>query len=157
MNKIIIFMGLFLITTKLVIADDNIKVNVGTQTYLCQITTQLECKAVNQIQQKEITLKKNSGKIQIEDKERNLAADIATSLDNNNIVYDITLCSSQSCSLSTITSDTTGRINQVMSGQYNINEKSFYVLGFFINNHGTNINFEQKILTKIANLNSNLH
>jgi len=48
------------------------KLNVGTQTFLCEFTSQLSCKAVNQLQQKEIQLNKDGAKIHIEDKTRSL-------------------------------------------------------------------------------------
>ncbi len=144
MNKFLAIFCLLLSTN--LIADDNVKVTVGTQTYLCEITNQLNCKAVNLVQQKEILLKKNNGKIQIQDKERNLEAEIDTSLNNNNVVYDLTLCSTTSCTMSTVTSDNGGSINQILSGQYNITQKSFYVLGFFISTKAVMINLEEKIL-----------
>ncbi len=137
---------LFLLTATSTFADDFVKVTVGTQTYHCELTNQLNCTAVNQVQKKEILLKKQAGKVQIEDKERNLSAEVITSLDNNNVVYDMTLCSSQSCSLITNTSDATGNINQVISGQYNITQNSFYVLGFFISTHANDLNLEEKVL-----------
>ncbi|MGZ3807585.1 MAG: hypothetical protein ACXVCE_05825 [Bacteriovorax sp.] len=146
MTKTIAFLGLFLLTSTQSFAEDTVKATIGTQTYLCELTTQLSCKAVNQVQQKEMLLKKNAERIQIEDKDRGLSAEVSTSLDNNNVVYDLTLCSSQSCSMSTVTSDPSGNINQVMSGQYNITQKSFYVLGFFISTHANGLNLEDKIL-----------
>ncbi|MGZ3787880.1 MAG: hypothetical protein ACXVLQ_05120 [Bacteriovorax sp.] len=146
MTKTIAFLGLFLLTSTQSFAEDTVKATIGTQTYLCELTTQLSCKAVNQVQQKEMLLKKNAERIQIEDKDRGLSAEVSTSLDNNNVVYDLTICSSQSCSMSTVTSDPSGNINQVMSGQYNITQKSFYVLGFFISTHANGLNLEDKIL-----------
>jgi hypothetical protein len=133
-------------------ADDTVKVTVGTQTYLCEITNQLNCKATNQVQKADMQLKKNAGQINIQDKERKLNGEIATSLDHGNVVYDLTICSAESCSLSTVTTDPNGSINQVMSGQYNITQKSFYVLGFFISTHASDVNFEDKILANISHL-----
>jgi hypothetical protein len=156
MTKAISLLALFLLSTTAVFADDSVKVKVGTQTYLCEITTQLNCKAVNQVQQKELLLKKNAGAVHIEDKERGLTADIATAIDNNNVIYDITLCSAQSCSLNTVTSDPTGNVNQTISGQYNITQKSFYVLAFFISNRTSVINIEADILNKFSHLGVNL-
>jgi hypothetical protein len=156
MTKAISLLALFLLTTTAAFSDDTVKVKVGTQTYLCEITTQLNCKAVNQVQQKEILLKKNSGSVHIEDKERGLTADIATTIDNNNVTYDITLCSAQSCTLNTVTSDTIGNINQTMSGQYNITQKSFYVLAFFISGHTGAVNFDVDILNKLPHFGVNL-
>jgi hypothetical protein len=150
MSKIIIFLSLLISATSF--ADDTVKVTVGTQTYLCEITNQLNCKPANTVQKTEILVKKNAGQINIQDKERKLNGEIATSLDHGNIVYDLTLCSQDSCSLSTVTTDPSGSINQVMSGQYNITQKSFYVLGFFISTHASDVNFEEKILTNISHL-----
>ena len=152
MSKIVGFLSFLLLSSNIALADDTVKVTVGTQTYLCELTSQLNCKAVNQLQKQDIQLKKNAGQISIADKERNLTADIATTLENNNVVYDVTLCSSQACSLSTVTSDPTGNINQVMSGQYNITQKSFYVLGFFISTHANGVNLEENLLNKLSNL-----
>jgi hypothetical protein len=156
MSHIIFFLNLFLLISTQAFADDSVKVTVGTQTYLCEIAAQLNCKAVNQVQQQEMALKKNGGKIQIADKDRGLSADIITSLDKNNVVYDITLCSSQSCSINTVTSDTTGNINQVMAGQYNITQKSFYVLGFFISTHASGLNLEEKELNSLISQRASL-
>lgn len=152
MSKTFALISLLLISSNIAQADDTVKVTVGTQTYYCEITTQLNCKAVNQLQKKEIQLKRNAGQVSIEDKERGLTADIATSLDNNNMVYDLTLCSSQACSLSTVTTDPTGNIKQVMSGQYNITQKTFYVLGFFISTHANGANMEENLLSKLSKL-----
>jgi len=137
---------LFLLTATSAFAEDTVKVTVGTQTYLCELSSELNCKAVNAVQQKEILLKKQSGKVQIEDKAKGLSAEVITNFVNNSVVYDMTLCSNQSCSISTTTSDATGNINQVMSGQYNITQNSFYVLGFFISTHANAVNLEEKIL-----------
>jgi hypothetical protein len=149
MSKTIAIMSLFLLSITTSFADDSVKVTVGTQTYLCEITTQLSCKATNQVQQQAIQLKKNAGSIHIEDKERNLKADIDTSLDHNNVVYDFTLCSAQTCSINSTTTNPAGNINQVMLGQYNITQKSFYIIGAFISTQAAEVNFEQKILSKI--------
>lgn len=146
MNRYLLAIVLFLISTTVVLADDSVKVTVGTQTYLCELSNELNCKAVNAVQQKVILLKKQSGKVQIEDKVKGLSAEVITNFVNNNVVYDMTLCSNLSCSISTTTSDATGNINQVMSGQYNITQNSFYVLGFFISTHANPINLEEKIL-----------
>ena len=133
-------------------AEDTVKVSVGTQTYLCTLTSQLTCNPTNQVQQQVMNLKKNGGKIQIADKERGLSADIDTSLDHNNVIYDLTLCSDKTCSISTVNSDAVGNINQLMLGQYNITEKSFYVLGFFINSQGKAMDFEAALLKKFHHL-----
>lgn len=128
-------------------ADDTIRAMIGTQTFLCELTNQLSCKAVNQVQQKEIQLKKAGAKIQIEDKSRNLSAEIDTSVDGVNMVYDLSLCSAQTCSMSSIVTNSSGSINQTMSGQYNITQKSFYILAVFINTNLSPINLEEKIIT----------
>lgn len=150
MSKIIILLCLLVSTAA--IADDTVKVTVGTQTYLCEITSQLNCKAANQVQKTDLQLKRNGGQINIQDKDRKLNAEIATSLDYNNMIYDLTICSAETCSQSTVTTDPNGSINQVMAGQYNITQKSFYVLGFFISTHATDVSFEDKILTNISHI-----
>lgn len=126
--------------------DSTVKAVVGTQTYQCTLNPNLSCKAVNELQKKEIVLKKNGGQVSLVDSARNLSADISTTLDGVNVVYDITLCSGLACSISTVTTNAAGSINQVMSGQYNITEKSFFVLGAFISNQKAEINLEEKVL-----------
>lgn len=152
MNKTCAFLIFLLLASTCAFADDTVKVMVGTQTYFCEIAGQLNCKAVNQLQKQEMLLKRNAGQISIQDKERNLTADISTTLDNNNIIYDLTLCSAQACTISTAASNAAGDVNQIMVGQYNITQKSFYVLGFFINNHSSNVNIEESLLSKVSNL-----
>lgn len=137
------FMGLL---STSIFADDSIKVTVGTQSYHCTLGSELDCKAVNEIERKTVLLKKNGGTVGAEDKERGLSADVATSLNGGNVIYDVTICSSQSCSVSTVTSDSIGSIDQVISGQYNITQKSFDVIGFFVSTHSTLANFQAKIL-----------
>lgn len=127
-------------------ADDTVRAMIGTQTFLCELSNQLSCKAVNQVQQKEIQLKKAGAKIQIEDKARNLSAEIETSLDGVNVIYDLTLCSAESCSMSSVITNSSGSINQTISGQYNITQKSFYVLAVFINTNLSPVNLEEKII-----------
>jgi hypothetical protein len=152
MTKSILIFLFFIFSSSQILADDTVKVTVGTQTYLCEITSQLSCKAINQVQQKELLLKKNGGTVNIEDKSQNLTGDIVTSLDKSNVVYDLTLCSALACTINTVTTDTAGTINQVMAGHYNITQKSFYVLGFFISTHTHGVNIEEKISQKMANL-----
>jgi hypothetical protein len=139
-------------SVNLVMADESVKVVVGTQTYRCELGAELNCHPVNEVQQKTILLKKNGGAVNVEDKPRNLSADLSTSLNNGLVVYDVTLCSGQSCSISTVTTDSTGTIDQVLSGQYNITQKSFDVLGFFISSHVGFINFSDKILASIKKM-----
>ena len=69
-----IFLSFLLILSTNLFAEDTVKVLVGTQTYLCEITNQLNCKAVNQVQKAEIQLKKNAGNVTIEDKETGFLA-----------------------------------------------------------------------------------
>ena len=132
-----------------VFAEDTVKVTVGTQTYHCDLGAELSCKAVNEVQQKVIVLSKSGGQVGVEDKARGLTVSAVTSLSSKNVVYDLTICSSQSCSISTVTSDSTGKINQVISGQYNITQKSFDVLGFFISTQGDASNLQDKIIQKL--------
>ena len=148
--KLLCGLGFLVLITNSSFADDTVKVTVGTQTYHCEINSELSCKAVNEIQQKAILLKKNGGEVGVEDKPRGLTADTVTSLNGTNVVYDVTICSAQSCSISTVTSDSTGTINQVISGQYNITQKSFDVLGFFISTHAGVVNLQEKIMQKIS-------
>jgi hypothetical protein len=152
MTKLVCVFLFLIINSSQLFADDTVKVTVGTQTYLCEITTQLSCKAINQVQQKEMILKKNGGTVSIEDKAQNLSGDIVTSLDKSSVVYDMTLCSALACTINTVTTDASGTINQVIAGQYNITQKSFYVLGFFISTHTHGVNIEEKISQKMANL-----
>ena len=122
---------------------------VGTQTYHCDLGAELNCKAVNEVQQKAILIKKNGGQVGVEDKPRGLTADAVTSLSGTNVVYDLTICSPQACSIATTTSDSLGKINQVVSGQYNITQKSFDVLGFFISTQAGIVNLEEQVIHKI--------
>ncbi|MBC7538922.1 MAG: hypothetical protein H7281_08875 [Bacteriovorax sp.] len=133
-------------------AVDTVKVTVGTQTYHCDLGAELSCKAVNEVQQKAIVLKKVGGQVGVEDKARGLTAEAVTSLSGTNVVYDVTICSGQSCSISTLTTDSTGTINQVISGQYNITQKSFDVLGFFISTQTPVVDLQEKILQKLGRI-----
>ena len=130
-------------------AEDTVKVTVGTQTYHCELGAELSCKAINQVQQKSLLLKKNGGQVGVEDKPQGLNADVSTSLNGTNVVYDFTICSAQTCSVTTTTSDSTGKINQVISGQYNITQKSFNILGFFISNQAGAIDLQEQVLQNI--------
>ena len=147
--KLITGLGILLLISNNAFADDTVKVRVGTQSYHCELNPELSCKAVNEVQQKVILLKKNGGQVGVEDKLRGLTADAVTSLNGTDIVYDVTICSAQSCSISTVTSDSTGKINQVISGQYNITQKAFDVLGFFISTQAGVTNLKDLILKKI--------
>ncbi len=133
-------------------ASDTVKVLVGTQTFKCDLNGSLSCKAINEIQQKEMVVKKDGGKIQIAEQSKGLSADIVTSLNNGNVIYDITLCSNTVCTVSDNNGGSNGYINQSMFGQYNITEKTFYVLGFFINSENNSVNLSESIYSKISTL-----
>lgn len=146
MCRIIPFISLLLLISTQTFASDSVKIMISTQVFHCDLDEKLHCQAISQIQQEEFLLKKDGGRVQLEDKEHGLNADIVTSLDNNNVIYDMTLCSSESCTMSTINSDSNGNINQSMSGQYNLTQKSFYVLLFFITNQVNSINVKEHFL-----------
>lgn len=137
----------FLIISTSVFAEDSVKVLIGTQTYFCQITDQLSCQAANQVQQQQVLIKKDGAKLEITDDKYNLKATIETSLNQSkSVVYDFTLCSKESCTVSTATTDSAGTINHMMLGQYNITQKSFYVLGFFISNQAKGFEHQAETL-----------
>lgn len=146
MSKIIPFISLLLIFSASSFASDSVKVLIATQVFHCQFNETLNCRAIDQIQRKEILLKKDSGGVQLVDKEHGLRADILTSLDNNNVIYEMTLCSSESCTTSTVDSDSVGNISQSMSGQYGQTQKSFYVLLFYITNKIDSVNLNKHFL-----------
>jgi hypothetical protein len=133
-------------------ADDTVKVTVGTQTFHCELGQALSCKAINQIQQKAIVLKKTGGQVSVEDKPRGLSAEVVTSLNGTNVVYDMSVCSTQTCSLSTVTSDSSGKIDQVISGQYNMTQKSFDVIGFFISTQTPFQNLSEIIINQVGKI-----
>lgn len=152
MKLITSFVLLFLISNG-AMADETIKVTVGTQSYHCELGAELKCLAVNDIQRKTIQLKKNDGSVAVEDKPRGLSIDVSTSLSEGRVVYDLTTCSLQSCSISTVTTDFSGSINQVVSGQYNITQKSFDIIGIFLTTqNGLSFNLEDKILSRIKRI-----
>ena len=133
------------------VVDETIKVMVGTQTYQCEIANQsLSCKPVNSVQQKEMNIKKNGGRIQITDAPRGLSVEITTSLDNTQVNYNASLCSNTVCTVTDNNGGVNGYINQTMFGQYNITEKSFFVLGFFINSQIKPVNLEEKIKSQFS-------
>ena len=148
MKIIAVLASILMISTNL-FAEDTVKVTVGTQSYHCDLGSELSCKAVNEVQSKVILLKKSGGQVGVEDKPRSLTATADTSLNGTNVVYDVTICSALSCSASTVTSDSTGKINQVISGQYNITQKSFDILGFFISTQAGIVNLQDIILKKL--------
>jgi hypothetical protein len=146
MSKLFLLLSLLLIGVHQsnAFADDTVKVIVATQTYQCDFTDKLNCKAINEFQQKEIMIKKNGGSVQVEDKEHGLMATMVTVLEGSNVSYGLTLCSALSCSVSTVESNSNGDIAQSMSGQYNITQKSFKVLLFFITNKLSSTNMGNK-------------
>lgn len=156
MNKLLLGLGttlfFFNVAHADVVAADSVSVVVGTQTYQCSMTEGLKCNPVNAVQQQQITLKKNGGKIQIADSARGLSVDIATSVENNQVSYDATFCSNTVCTLSTNNGGVNGYIDQTMFGQYNITEKTFYVLGFFITSQNKTINLKEKVMSRFSNL-----
>jgi hypothetical protein len=146
MLKVMPFLILF--CSNLFAADTNtdvVKINVATQTYQCTITQNLSCTPVNQVEQKVMEINKNGGKVSIADAPKGLSVDLVSSVTNGNIFYDITLCSSKACSLNNVAGGATGSIAQTMFGQYNITEKSFYVIGVSFNTTIKLVDFESKI------------
>lgn len=126
--------------------SDTIKINVATQTYQCTIANQsLSCNPVNQVEQKVLEVKKNDGKIQVADNPKGLSFDLSTSINNGNVLYDITLCSNTSCTVNNVYSGPNGAINQILLGQYNITEKSFYVLGVSLSSQNKILDIGEKI------------
>jgi hypothetical protein len=148
MFKSSLFLILILFASSKSFAADTVKVIIATQVLQCTLGEKLNCKALGQIQSKEIVLKKEGGNVELVDKEHGLSAEIVTSLENNNVVYSMTLCSSETCSISTTNTDQKGNINQSMSGQYNYTQKSFYILLFFITNQVSGLNLEE-LFTKM--------
>ncbi len=134
---------------------ESIKVLVGTQTYHCETNGGLSCKAINAVQQKEIFIKKNGGKIQVVDEPRNLSADITTTMDNGEMNYDITLCSQSVCTQNSSNGGASGIIDLTMFGQFLLSEKSFYVLGFFISSQNRAAPLEEKFWTQTHSLRKN--
>jgi hypothetical protein len=128
---------------------DTVKVFVATQSYHCELGAALNCKAVNEVQSKVIAMKKSGGQLLIEDKPRGLSAEVVTSLDKTNVVYDTTLCSNEACSIITSNSDSTGRVNQTASGQYNITQKAFDVMAFLITSDVNAAGIENRFLHSI--------
>lgn len=143
---------LFVLASNLALADDSVRVTVGTQTYHCELGAELNCTAINEVQQKTIMLKKSGGEVGAEDKAHKLSASVLTTLSGTNVVYEMTICSSKTCSLTSTTSDSSGAIDQVVSGQYNITEASFDVIGFFITTNTGMTNFQDKIQQRISKL-----
>lgn len=131
-------------------ADDTVTALVGTQTYQCTMGTDLVCNPVNTLQQKQIVLNKNGSSFQIADAARGLEALIETSVTDGDMSYDITFCSSTVCTVSSSNGGPDGYINQTMFGQYNITEKTFFVLGFFITTQSKVTNLKDLIQAKFS-------
>lgn len=142
--KYLAFLCLFF--SNQIFAADTIKLNVATQTYQCQIANQnLNCQPVNQVQSKIIDMPRSNGRINVADAPRNLDLEIDTALNNNNMIYTLTLCSAKTCTINDVYSNATGGINQVMLGQYDITETSFYVLGVSVTNGTGVLDFSNSI------------
>lgn len=131
-------------------ANDSVTALVGTQTFQCTFGTELSCTPANELQQKQIVLKKDGSSFKIADEARGLEALIDTSLSNGDMSYDVTFCSTTVCTLSSSNGGPNGYINQTMYGQYNVTEKSFFVLGFFITTQNKPFNLKEKIEQKFS-------
>jgi hypothetical protein len=92
----------------------------------------LDCAPLNELQKAVIDLKKNGGGVQINDKERNLEGSIRTTVVDGKVDYGMTICSPDSCSSINTNGGVNADIDQVISGQYKIQESTFNVLAFFI-------------------------
>lgn len=128
--------------------DDTVTALVGTQTYLCTMGTELVCEPANELQQQQIELKKDGSAFKIADELRGLEALVETSVTEGDMSYDVTFCSKTVCTVSSSNGGSEGYINQTMFGQYNITEKSFYVLGFFITTQNKAANLKDLIQAK---------
>lgn len=151
MKKFLCLVPLLLISTAASATDDSVQALVGTQTYQCTIGAELDCRAVNEVQQKQIVLKKNGSSFKVSDVPRGLEALIETSVSEGDMNYDVTFCSKKVCTLSSSNGGSDGYINQTMFGQYNITEKTFFVLGFFISTQGKTANFKKILTEKLSN------
>lgn len=151
MKKLLLCLGsLIAISTVSYADDETVTALVGAQTYKCTMETELVCKPVNELQQQEVVLKKNGSSLTIADDERGLDALIETSVADGDMSYDITFCSKTVCTVSSSNGGSDGYINQTMFGQYNITEKTFYVLGFFITTQNKAANLKALIQAKFA-------
>jgi hypothetical protein len=130
--------------------EDTVTALVCAQTYQCTMGTELVCKPVNELQQQEVVLKKDGSVFRIADEARELDALIETSVTDGDMSYDITFCSKTVCTVSSSNGGAEGYINQTMFGQYNITEKTFYVLGFFITTQNKAANLKDLIQTKFG-------
>lgn len=156
MKNLLLTLGTTLFFLNLAHADvpaaDSVNVIVGTQTYLCTTSGGLKCNPVNTVQQSQFTLLKNGDKVQIADSARGLSADITTSVKNGLMSYGIVLCSKTVCTQSSNNGGAAGYINQMMFGQYNLTESSFYVLGFFITSQNKAMDLETSAKQNFAKL-----
>jgi len=132
MNKLSLIALLFALPLANSFAGDTVRVLIGTQSYSCQFNPELSCAPLNELQKAVMDLKKNGGGVDINDKERNLAGAIRTSVAEGKVNYGMTICSLDSCSAVDTSGGVNGDINQVISGQYKVSETSFNVLAFFI-------------------------
>lgn len=149
MKKLMLCLGSFLLISGAQAAD-TVTALIGTQTYQCSFGPDLVCKPANELQQKQIVLKKNGSSLKIADAPRGLEAIIDTSVTDGDMSYDITFCSKTVCTLSSNNGGPEGYINQTMLGQYNMTEKTFFVLGFFITTQNKAANLQDLIQAKFA-------
>ena len=126
--------------------QENVKLSVASQTFQCSIANQqLNCKPLNQPVEQTVDLAKNNGKFTVADTDKGLSLDISTTLDGGNVNYNLTECSNTVCTLNNVYSDSSGSINQVIAGQYNLTEASFYVLGVSLTNQNKILNIGQQL------------
>jgi len=130
--------------------EDTVTVLVGTQTYQCTMGTEVECVPANELQQQQIVLKKDGSAFKIADEPRGLDALVETFVTDGDMSYDITFCSKTVCTVSSSNGGSEGYINQTMFGQYNITEKTFFVLGFFITTQNKAANLKDLVQAKFA-------
>lgn len=155
LKKIGLLITLISLNVSTAFASDNIKLNIATQTYQCTISDQkLNCNPTNAVQSKVLEIGKNNGGITVSDTPKGLSLEINTQLNNNNVNYNLTLCSNTACSINNVFSDNLGSINQLTMGQYNITEKSFFVLGVSIVSLKSNSNLN---LNDTIDFNSAIH
>lgn len=146
--KSLLITASILLSSSLLAAEQGstVKLAIATQTYKCTIANQnLSCAAANEIQKKVIDLNKNGGKVQIADAARGLSLDLSASLADGNVNYDLTLCSNTVCTINDVYSNSQGSISQIMLGQYNLTESSFYVLGVSISSTNGIVDFRNAI------------
>lgn len=150
MKKLLFLVFLFTNSKGIHAATDSVNAIVGTQTYQCTLEAELNCKPVNELQQKQIVLKKNGSAFKISDEGRALEALIETSVTDGDMNYDITFCSKAVCTISSSNGGPEGYVNQTMFGQYNMTEKTFFVLGFFISTQDKVANMKKLLQEKMS-------